>query len=178
MGLRDSSAKLFLERNKQIWPRNESPTYQRVAGVPEGARQGWPLFKPAASNLILIPAEIMPQFVQVGQPDLIAVNRGVALGQIPEVFQKKEDLGWQGLAVRQFAVVDMADEQTQDIRIITFRQDGFVGVGLVANGYSLGRGPHGGRQSALRGGHHLLGNSGELGVLHGSRYSRFVWGGH
>ena len=41
------------------------------------------LIQPAGGDLILVPAEIMAQLVQIRQPDLVAEDFDVVFGEIP-----------------------------------------------------------------------------------------------
>ena len=118
--------------------------------------------------------------MQVGQADLVAVDRLVALGIIPDVFEKQHDLGWQRLRVSQFAEVFVADEQPEDVRFAALGDESGVGVGLEADGHFPGGGAHLARQPALRGRDDWLRESSEPGEGHaagGAVSAAFPWTG-
>jgi len=60
-----------------------------VQGVPAGKPVS---IQPAGGQFILAPAEVVAEFVQIGQPDLLAEDIDVLLGEIPQAFEIKEDL--------------------------------------------------------------------------------------
>ena len=86
-------------------------------------------FQPAPGHFVLIPAQVMAEFVQVSEPHLVAEDGFVAVGQIPEVFEEKEDLRRQGHAIAlELAAVLRPDKQAQEVRFQAFGLESRIGV--------------------------------------------------
>ena len=120
MGLRRRSAKLFSKTGicrfrggmKALVSPRMGGTVVRTAWRGEGCCS----IEATLRDLVLIPAQVVAELMEVGQPHFIAVNGLISLGIVPEVFEEKQDLGRQGCALGEFSPVLMADEQTEDIR--------------------------------------------------------------
>lgn len=125
-------------------------------GAPAG---GFGLFEAPLRDLVLIPAEVMAQFMEVGQPDFIAKNRLITFGVIPEVIQEKQDLGRQRRSLGQFTLVLVTDKHPEDVRFPALGEERGVGVGLITDWDTRSRRPDGGRETVAGGGHHLFGNA-------------------
>jgi hypothetical protein len=63
-------------------------------------------------KIVLVPAEVVPEFVKIGDVNFIAKGGGVVLGEVPEIAQKEEDL--RGDVVEGFAV-GRADKEAKNI---------------------------------------------------------------
>ena len=86
--------------------------------------------QPPGLQVGLVPAEVMPQLVQVRDPHLLAKDVGIALGVVPEVVQEKQNLRRQRLRSPGIGVVRLADEEAEDVRLPALREDGIVGAGF------------------------------------------------
>ena len=77
------------------------------------------LFQPALRQFILVQSQIMTQLMQKSRVNLVAKNLLVALGKVPKIFKKQNDLRRQGhmIFVRKFR----AREQTQRVRFNSVR---------------------------------------------------------
>ena len=49
-------------------------------------------FEPALEKIVLIQAEVVTKFMQVGGVDFFAIEFRVTFRKVPEVFQKQKDL--------------------------------------------------------------------------------------
>ena len=111
----------------------------------------------------------MAEFMEVGEADLDTVGGLIAFGLIPDVFQKKQDLGRERRGFpTEFAAMLIADEQAQDVRFQAFGLEGGVGERLVANWDGFGGRPDVGGQAFFGGGDDLLGEGGEADEVHGA----------
>ena len=86
----------------QIQGGNESPSWAAAgpgAGAGPSGGGNSCLFQAPLRDLLLIPAEIVAQLVEISQPDLVAEHSLVALRVVPQVFEEEEDLGRQRRAL-------------------------------------------------------------------------------
>src|SRR6185295_842447 len=98
---------------------------------------GYASIKPARGQFVLVPAQVVPEFVQVRQPDFLPENRVIALGQVPDVVEVEEDFRRRGLVVGQLRAMRAAGKQPQDVRFEALRQDAGMRRGLVVNRHGL-----------------------------------------
>src|SRR5512133_2199657 len=112
-------------------PRMETPTRRRAidGGSPTTAAHSLPptvyrpqstvyrLLQPAARDLVLVPAEEMPELVQVGDAHLVTVDRRIALGMDPEVFEEQQNLRRQRRRRPVIVLQIAADKQPEDVRL-------------------------------------------------------------
>ncbi len=75
----------------------------------ERVEYGWfrpaVLFQASRGDLVLVPAQIMAELVQIGEAHLVPEDRRIALGILPQTIDKEQDLWRKGLGLGEFLAV-------------------------------------------------------------------------
>src|ERR1017187_7063625 len=130
------------------------------------------LVEAARGDLVLVPAEEMPEFVEVRQADLVAERPDVLFRKIPQIGRVEVYPGRLEVPARELGPVRAAGEQAQEVGLKAVGQNVRGGSGLKAHRH----GPRGladvGREPALGRGHRVGGDLDEPGLLHLSSAER------
>src|SRR6202142_3492974 len=156
--------------------------YRRAYGPPEGVKQGagglerahWTRFRfppPPSSqapgrDLVLVPAQVVPQLVEVGQPCLRPEGIQVALGLVPEIGRVEMDPGRIGVPPRVLGPERTALEKAEQVGLEALGQQVGAGSRLEADGHGLRRLAYVGGQLPERGGNHVGGGAPPPRILH------------
>jgi len=93
--------------------------------------------KIAQGEVVLVEAEVVAKFVEVGGTDLLRKSFGVSLGQVPKVVKIKNDagrgIGGEGIGLQTASAL----EQAKQIRFKSLIQDGLIGGRLVEGDHGL-----------------------------------------
>ena len=101
----------------------------------------------AEGEVVLVEAEEVAEFVEVGGADLLGEDGRIALGQVPEVVEVEDDAGgWLGGKGIGFQAAG-ALEKTEEVGLKALVEDGLVGGGLVEGDNGLGGGAKVGGQA-------------------------------
>ena len=143
----------------------------RVESLPHsgnaGRKTGAALLEAPGGELVFVPAEVVAEFVEVGQAGFVAENSDVVLGVVPEIVDVEENVGGRGVVVSEFLAVGAASEEAEDVCGESFGEDVGGGRAFVVDGHSAGERTDCGRELALGGPDDSGGDRGEFGVGHG-----------
>lgn len=123
-----------------------------------------PLLEAAACHLILVPTEVMSEFMQISGADLASEGSLVLVGEIPEVFEKKQDLRRQRVGTIG-ARMRVPDEKSEEVIVLAAREGRILRTILETDSHGTGGIAHLGRQRAVGGGDGLFGEGVQLGGL-------------
>jgi len=90
-------------------------------------------FQPAFFEVGFVEAEVVAEFVEVGEAGFAVEEGGVALGEVPEVVEEEEDLGREVGGGGVFGVGG-ADEEAEGVGLDVVVEEGVVGGGFEDDG--------------------------------------------
>lgn len=131
----------------------------RHEGFPYPGSIQAPVFK-----VEFVKAEVVAQFVEEGDADFFAVDSFVAVGEVPKVFEEKDDLRWNG---ETFAVgKSLADEEAEGVGFDVVGEEVVVGDRFESDGQAVGAGLEVRREGAEGGVDFRFGDAFEINPVH------------
>jgi len=115
-------------------------------------------------DLLLIPAQVVAEFVEVGEADFLAKGGHVAVGVIPDARKVEKDGRGERVVGMALGVDRVANEEAKDVGLEAFGNDVLRGIGLEEHRHGLGKLAELGRHAAENMSDHFVGNANEVGV--------------
>lgn len=130
------------------------------------AKNALPSIEPARRQLVLVPAEVVAELVQVGEARLLVERLHVPVGKVPEAFQIEQDLRRRRVGLGDFRAEGVAGEQPEDVGLEPLGQNVGIGPGKVMHRHGAGERADFRREPALRGPDGVGGEFGQAGEVH------------
>lgn len=108
---------------------------------------GDPLLQISEGEIVLVEAEEVTEFVEVGGADFVGKDLGIPFRELPEVIQVENNPGRGGGGDGVCLQSASAFEQAEEVRLETLIQDSLVRHGLVKGHHVLGGSAKFGRQA-------------------------------